>query len=132
MQAEPKTLELPSSFQGHITYQVVDTIDYEEVSKLLEKVRQYSGQTQGNLHLECGQVLQLHCDIQVEWPARQRGKLETALQNSYMLATLVSHSPQQSPAMIGMARVVSDGAFNAQLWDVMVDPDFQVGFAIST
>ena len=44
-----------------------------------------------------------------------------------MLATLVSHCPQQSPAMIGMARVVSDGAFNAQLWDVMVDPDFQVG-----
>ena len=40
VQAEPKTLELPSSFQGHITYQVVDSIDYEEVSKLLEKVSQ--------------------------------------------------------------------------------------------
>jgi len=65
--------------------------------------------------------------LQVDWPARQQSKLETALQNSYMLATLVSHLPQESPALIGMARVVSDGAFNAQLWDVIVDPSFQVG-----
>ena len=58
MQAEPKTLELPSSFQGHVTYQVVEKIDYDEVSKLLEKVRQYLGQADDNLDLECGQVFQ--------------------------------------------------------------------------
>jgi len=96
--AEPKVLQLPPDLQGHITYQVVDSIDSEDVSELLAKV---------------------------DWPARQRSKLETALQNSYMLATLVSHHPQHSPALVGMARVVSDGAFNAQLWDVIVDPDFQ-------
>jgi GNAT superfamily N-acetyltransferase len=96
--SDGKTLELPANIGGHVTYQLVDSIDYEQVSELLAKV---------------------------DWPARQQSKLETALQNSYMLATLVSHLPQESPALIGMARVVSDGAFNAQLWDVIVDPSFQ-------
>jgi hypothetical protein len=44
-----------------------------------------------------------------------------------MLATLELHHPPQTTALIGMARVVSDGAFNAQIWDVIVDPAFQVG-----
>lgn len=30
--------------------------------------------------------------------------------------------------LIGMARATSDHAFNATIWDVLVDPDYQVFF----
>ena len=31
-----------------------------------------------------------------------------------------------SESLVGMARVTSDHAFNATIWDVLVDPEFQV------
>lgn len=75
--------------------------------------------------------LQSLCD-KVGWPRRPLSKLAAALRNSYMVATL--HSIKKSAAgeeldnekkLIGMARATSDHAFNATIWDVLVDPSYQ-------
>lgn len=74
--------------------------------------------------------LQALCD-KVGWPRRPLSKLAAALKNSYMVASL--HSTQKSPeaggeeykTLIGMARATSDHAFNATIWDVLVDPSYQ-------
>ncbi|XP_041025689.1 histone acetyltransferase TAP1 isoform X1 [Juglans microcarpa x Juglans regia] len=74
--------------------------------------------------------LQALCD-KVGWPRRPLSKLAAALKNSYMVATL--HSIKKSPGsegsdqkkLIGMARATSDHAFNATIWDVLVDPSYQ-------
>ncbi|OAY44652.1 histone acetyltransferase TAP1 [Manihot esculenta] len=74
--------------------------------------------------------LQALCD-KVGWPRRPLSKLAAALKNSYMVVTL--HSLRKSPGsegndqkkLIGMARATSDHAFNATIWDVLVDPSYQ-------
>ncbi|KAI9074270.1 hypothetical protein K1719_043755 [Acacia pycnantha] len=75
--------------------------------------------------------LQALCD-KVGWPRRPLSKLAAALKNSYMVASL--HSIRKSPGsgseenekkLIGMARATSDHAFNATIWDVLVDPSYQ-------
>ncbi|CAN6575940.1 unnamed protein product [Malus baccata var. baccata] len=74
--------------------------------------------------------LQALCD-KVGWPRRPLSKLAAALKNSYLVATL--HSVRKSPGsegndqkkLIGMARATSDHAFNATIWDVLVDPGYQ-------
>ncbi|XP_038880908.1 histone acetyltransferase TAP1 isoform X1 [Benincasa hispida] len=74
--------------------------------------------------------LQALCD-KVGWPRRPLPKLAAALRNSYMVAAL--HSTRKSPVseentqkkLIGMARATSDHAFNATIWDVLVDPSYQ-------
>jgi ribosomal protein S18 acetylase RimI-like enzyme len=82
-------------------------------------------------------------------------KVEAALANSFLVATLTVESGPSTPSstsastsggggssssssgsststagtpvgrLIGLARCTSDGAFNATIWDVLVDPDFQ-------
>ncbi|PSS32774.1 Acetyltransferase [Actinidia chinensis var. chinensis] len=74
--------------------------------------------------------LQALCD-KVGWPRRPLSKVAAALKNSYMVAAL--HSVRKSPGagendqkkLIGMARATSDHAFNATIWDVLVDPSYQ-------
>ncbi|PNH06821.1 putative acetyltransferase NSI [Tetrabaena socialis] len=80
----------------------------------------------------------------VGWPARPLSKVEAALRNSYMVSSLVLRVslPQRagggtaepaggeagvavSEQLIGLARATSDHAFNATIWDVLVDPEFQ-------
>mmetsp|Transcript_18838 Transcript_18838/g.32170 ORF Transcript_18838/g.32170 Transcript_18838/m.32170 type:complete len:265 (-) Transcript_18838:247-1041(-) len=73
----------------------------------------------------------------VGWPARPLSKVEAALRNSYLVCSLVlritqpsqgsSDTPPQvvSEELIGMARATSDHAFNATIWDLLVDPDYQ-------
>ncbi|KAL4561799.1 hypothetical protein LXL04_033973 [Taraxacum kok-saghyz] len=84
--------------------------------------------------------LQALCD-KVGWPRRPlskltaalRNKLTAALRNSYMVATL--HSIKKSSTgeelnekkLIGMARATSDHAFNATIWDVLVDRSYLTG-----
>lgn len=77
--------------------------------------------------------------VQVGWSARSTQKVQLALRNSYMVATLhlqISNSSSngnsngsstssQQEKLIGLARATSDHAFNATIWDVLVDPDFQ-------
>ncbi|XP_047329972.1 histone acetyltransferase TAP1 isoform X2 [Impatiens glandulifera] len=75
--------------------------------------------------------LEALCD-KVGWPRRPLAKLAAALKNSYMVAAL--HSVRKSSPgaaeseerkLIGMARATSDHAFNATIWDVLVDPSYQ-------
>lgn len=74
--------------------------------------------------------LQALCD-KVGWPRRPLSKLAAALRNSYMVATLHSVSKStgeegnEQKKLIGMARATSDHAFNATIWDVLVDPSYQ-------
>ncbi|KAM7261644.1 hypothetical protein ACFE04_020721 [Oxalis oulophora] len=75
--------------------------------------------------------LEALCD-KVGWPRRPLPKMAAALKNSYMVATLYSiwKSPgsegdEQKKKLIGMARATSDHAFNATIWDVIVDPTYQ-------
>lgn len=76
------------------------------------------------------------CDVQalcdkVGWPRRPLTKIAASLKNSYLVATL--HSILRAPGseendekkLIGMARATSDHAFNATIWDVLVDPSYQ-------
>ncbi|XP_051131364.1 histone acetyltransferase TAP1 isoform X2 [Andrographis paniculata] len=74
--------------------------------------------------------LQALCD-KVGWPRRPLSKLAAALRNSYLVATLHSISKSAGEEgngqkkLIGMARATSDHAFNATIWDVLVDPSYQ-------
>ncbi|KAJ7539064.1 hypothetical protein O6H91_11G075600 [Diphasiastrum complanatum] len=78
--------------------------------------------------------LELLCD-KVGWPRRPPAKVKAALRNSYMVASL--HLHRQLPLseknndggnkreLIGLARATSDHAFNATIWDVLIDPMYQ-------
>ncbi|KAI5078507.1 hypothetical protein GOP47_0006178 [Adiantum capillus-veneris] len=72
--------------------------------------------------------------IKVGWPRRPPEKVEAALKNSFMVASL--HLQKEVPfeggatkmlkrELIGMARATSDHVFNATIWDVIVDPLYQ-------
>jgi len=70
------------------------------------------------------------CD-KVGWPRRPVRKVEMALRNSYLVATLHLVAAEEGPdgtreeRLVGLARATSDHAFNATIWDVLVDPAFQ-------
>ncbi|EPS67510.1 hypothetical protein M569_07266, partial [Genlisea aurea] len=75
--------------------------------------------------------LQALCD-KVGWPRRPLSKLAAALRNSYLVAALHLVSKpgggeggSAERKLIGMARATSDHAFNATIWDVLVDPNYQ-------
>uniref|UniRef100_A0A161ZIT8 N-acetyltransferase domain-containing protein n=1 Tax=Daucus carota subsp. sativus TaxID=79200 RepID=A0A161ZIT8_DAUCS len=74
--------------------------------------------------------LQALCD-KVGWPRRPLTKLAAALKNSYMVAALHSTTisaekeGDDNRKLIGLARATSDHAFNATIWDVLVDPEYQ-------
>ncbi len=69
----------------------------------------------------------------VGWPARDPGRLETALAGSYYRAAVLLSPLEDGAAtgtaapliLIGAARATSDAAFNATLWDVLVHPAAQ-------
>ncbi|XP_047095307.1 serotonin N-acetyltransferase 1, chloroplastic-like [Lolium rigidum] len=74
--------------------------------------------------------LQALCD-KVGWPRRPLTKIAASLRNSYLVATLHSiirsseTEGEERKQLIGMARATSDHAFNATIWDVLVDPSYQ-------
>lgn len=75
----------------------------------------------------------------VGWPPRPLSKVTAALRNSFLVSSLhmqvvlaagnaaaaAGSAAAPSEKLIGMARATSDHAFNATIWDVLVDPDFQ-------
>ena len=74
--------------------------------------------------------------VKVDWPARPLQKVEAALSNSYLVCSLVvricklrTDGSQNldviTEDLIGVARATSDHAFNATIWDVLVDPEYQ-------
>lgn len=71
------------------------------------------------------------CKLQVGWPRRPLNKVQTALANSFLTSGLYLRHPsaddsQESDQLIGLARATSDHVFNATIWDVLVDPAYQV------
>lgn len=87
------------------------------------------------------------CD-KVGWPRRPLNKVQAALANSFLVSALFleaqppasstrdepsssdsssssGSAPPPGSRLIGLARCTSDGAFNATIWDVLVDPEFQ-------
>lgn len=52
-------------------------------------------------------------------------KVEAALANSFLVATLTLEGEGAGAQLVGLARCTSDGAFNATIWDVLVNPSFQ-------
>ncbi|KAG2626778.1 serotonin N-acetyltransferase 1, chloroplastic-like isoform X1 [Panicum virgatum] len=92
------------------------------------------GSTEHILFSSAGDVdvydLQALCD-KVGWPRRPLSKIAASLRNSYLVATLHSiiksseTEGEEKKQLIGMARATSDHAFNATIWDVLVDPSYQ-------
>lgn len=72
------------------------------------------------------------CDA-VGWPRRPVRKIKRALENSFMVATLYevevgsdgARGETSGGRLIGCARATSDHVFNATLWDIIVDPEYQ-------
>lgn len=55
-------------------------------------------------------------------------QVEAALRNSFMVASLhvvTRKDGRTTEELIGLTRCTSDHAFNATIWDVLVDPDYQ-------
>nr|YP_009395696.1 hypothetical protein [Herposiphonia versicolor]ARW64676.1 hypothetical protein [Herposiphonia versicolor] len=63
------------------------------------------------------------CDS-VGWVKRPFKKVQLALENSFLVVSLFYYH-QNKKKLIGFARVTSDGSFNATIWDVAIDPEFQ-------
>ncbi|KAJ8503660.1 hypothetical protein OPV22_004546 [Ensete ventricosum] len=121
-----QVVESPSSFM-----EVEDPFPQEIV--LLEKT-QPDGTRERIIFSSAGDVdvydVQALCD-KVGWPRRPLTKIAASLKNSYLVATLhlICRSPGtegiDQKQLIGMARATSDHAFNATIWDVLVDPSYQ-------
>eukprot|EP00210_Caulerpa_lentillifera_P000449 g433.t1 len=65
--------------------------------------------------------------IKVNWPSRPLEKLATALENSYLVSSvhLRIDGDDMTDRLIAMGRATSDHAFNATIWDIIVDPEYQ-------
>jgi ribosomal protein S18 acetylase RimI-like enzyme len=63
------------------------------------------------------------CD-RVGWARRPMRKVKKAIQHSFLVVSMweVINTRKR---LIGFARATSDHAFNATIWDVVVDPTFQ-------
>ena len=63
------------------------------------------------------------CD-RVGWARRPLRKVKKAIQHSFLVVSMWEVKGKRR-RLIGFARATSDHAFNATIWDVVVDPDFQ-------
>ncbi|MGK7893923.1 MAG: GNAT family N-acetyltransferase [Xenococcus sp. (in: cyanobacteria)] len=63
------------------------------------------------------------CD-RVGWARRPLRKVRKAIQNSFLVVSMWEIKGKRRK-LIGFARATSDCAFNATIWDVVVDPSFQ-------
>ena len=69
------------------------------------------------------------CD-KVGWPKRPEEKLKIAFENSYLVAQMYicndsDDKKNKEERLIATCRATSDHAFNACLWDIIVDPEYQ-------
>ena len=69
------------------------------------------------------------CD-KVGWPKRPEEKLKIAFENSYLVAQMYicndsDDKKNEEERLIATCRATSDHAFNACLWDIIVDPEYQ-------
>ncbi|MBE9166940.1 GNAT family N-acetyltransferase [Pleurocapsales cyanobacterium LEGE 06147] len=67
--------------------------------------------------------LETLCD-RVSWARRPLRKVKKAIQHSFLVVSMWEVKGKRK-RLIGFARATSDHAFNATIWDVVIDPDFQ-------
>nr|YP_010338442.1 GCN5-like N-acetyltransferase [Rhodaphanes brevistipitata]UNJ18392.1 GCN5-like N-acetyltransferase [Rhodaphanes brevistipitata] len=60
----------------------------------------------------------------VGWVKRPLQKVKLALKNSLLIITLYREN-NRNTHLIGFVRVISDQAFNAIIWDMVIHPDYQ-------
>ncbi|WP_019508370.1 GNAT family N-acetyltransferase [Pleurocapsa sp. PCC 7319] len=63
------------------------------------------------------------CD-RVGWARRPLRKVKKAINHSFLVVSMWEVQGKKR-RLIGFARATSDHAFNATIWDVVVDPNFQ-------
>ena len=63
------------------------------------------------------------CD-RVGWARRPLRKVKKAIHHSFLVVSMWEVQSKKR-RLIGFARATSDHAFNATIWDVVVDPNFQ-------
>lgn len=63
------------------------------------------------------------CD-RVGWARRPLRKVKKAIEHSFLVVSMWEVKNKKR-RLIGFARATSDHAFNATIWDVVVDPTFQ-------
>lgn len=63
------------------------------------------------------------CD-RVGWARRPLRKVKKAIEHSFLVVSMWEVNGAKR-RLIGFARATSDHAFNATIWDVVVDPQFQ-------
>ena len=63
------------------------------------------------------------CD-RVGWARRPLRKVKKAIEHSFLVVSMWEVAGKKR-RLIGFARATSDHAFNATIWDVVVDPKFQ-------
>ena len=63
------------------------------------------------------------CD-RVGWARRPLRKVKKAIQHSFLVVSMWETKGKRK-RLIGFARATSDHAFNATIWDVVVDPRYQ-------
>lgn len=74
-----------------------------------------------------------HWLAQVGFPRRDPDKLRLALENTYALVWVRATKPSRlarQGQLIGFARATSDGALSATIWDVAVNPAWQVSACV--
>ena len=63
------------------------------------------------------------CD-RVGWARRPLRKVKKAIEHSFLVVSMWEVKDKKR-RLVGFARATSDHAFNATIWDVVVDPKFQ-------
>ncbi|KAI3983365.1 hypothetical protein MKX01_013432 [Papaver californicum] len=121
---EPPPSEIALDEEEEPFDQEVFLVDKIQPDGTAEQIRFSSG---GNVDVYELQALR----DKVGWPKRPPSKVAAALKNSYKVATLhfikksLGAGGNDKVGLIGVARATSDHAFNATIWDVLVDPNYQ-------
>lgn len=61
----------------------------------------------------------------VEWPQREAWQLEAISRSCRWLTARAPRGDDGAGELLGMARILDDGALSASLWDVIVRPEVQ-------
>lgn len=94
---EPSNINIQDDSQPQIIFSTERNIDFYELEEL--------------------------CD-RVGWARRPIRKVKKAIEHSFLVVSMWEVVGKKR-RLIGFARATSDHAFNATIWDVVVDPKFQ-------
>ena len=94
---EPSSTDIQDDSQAQIIFSTERDIDFYELEEL--------------------------CD-RVGWARRPIRKVKKAIEHSFLVVSMWEVVGKKR-RLIGFARATSDHAFNATIWDVVVDPKFQ-------